>query len=197
MSIRWLHFRPMTDKAKSQTWVLLLRGINVNPTTRLAMADLRSLLGSLGYQDVQTLLQSGNVLLSSPRRPAASPIEAAIAFETRVKSRPVVLSLAEFRAVADANPLLDAGDDLSKLVITFLDEDIVPTDMKRPSDDELAPERLVIRPRAVYQWLPDGVLQSKLKPAWWRQFGPLATARNVRTVNRILEAASTSTTAPR
>jgi uncharacterized protein (DUF1697 family) len=179
----------MTDIADSQTWVLLLRGINVNPTTRLAMADLRSLLGALGYEDVQTLLQSGNILLSSPKRPAASPIEAAIASETGVKSKPVVLSLGEFRAIADANPLLDAGDDLSKLVVTFLDEDIVPAEIERPSDGDLAPERFVIRPRAVYQWLPDGVLQSKLKAAWWRQFGPLATARNVRTVNRILEAA--------
>jgi len=178
----------MTDRAESQTWVLLLRGINVNPTTRLAMADLRSLLDSLGYENVRTLLQSGNVLLSSPGRPAALPIEAAIASETGVKSKPIVLSLTEFRAIAEANPLLDAGDDLSKLVVTFLDEHIHPAAIERPSDDDLSPERLVITDRAVYQWCPDGILRSKLKPAWWRQFGPLATARNVRTVNRILAA---------
>jgi uncharacterized protein (DUF1697 family) len=180
----------MTDRADSTTWVLLLRGINVNPTTRLAMADLRSLLGALGYEDVRTLLQSGNVLLSSPKRPAVAPIEAAVASETGVKSKPVVLSLAEFRSVAEANPLLEVSDDLSKLVVTFLDADIVPTEIERPSDAELAPERLVIRRRAVYQWCPDGILQSKLKPAWWRQFGPVVTARNVRTVNRILDAAT-------
>jgi uncharacterized protein (DUF1697 family) len=181
----------MTDKAQAHRWVLLLRGINVNPTTRLAMADLRSLLGTLGYGDVQTLLQSGNVLLSSGDRPATSPIEAAIASETGVKSKPLVLSLPEFRAIADANPLVDAGDDLSKLIVTFLDDDIDPAAIERPSDAELAPERLVIHPRAIYQWVPDGVLQSTLKPAWWRQIGPLATARNVRTVNRILDAAKT------
>jgi uncharacterized protein (DUF1697 family) len=174
----------MTDR-----WVVLLRGINVNPTTRVAMADLRALLAGLGYTDVVTLLQSGNVLVTSTERPAVQPIEAAILSTTGVKSRVVVLSVREFAAIASANPLLDISDDLSKLVITFLDGDIVPAEVDRPSDADLAPERLVITPRAIYQWCPDGILQSKLKPAWWRQFGPVATTRNVRTVNRILAAA--------
>ena len=173
----------------ASSYVLLLRGINVNPTTKVAMADLRSLLVSLGYEDVRTLLQSGNVLLSSPKRPAVGPIEAAIASETGVRSKVVVLSLKDFRAIASANPLLAVSDDLSKMVITFLDDDIVPAEIERPSDADLAPERLVIRPRAIYQWCPLGILQSQLKPAWWRQFGPVATTRNVRTVNRILAAA--------
>lgn len=173
----------------TSSYVLLLRGINVNPTTKVAMADLRSLLGALGYEDVRTLLQSGNVLLTSPKRPAVGPIESAIASETGVRSKVVVLSLAEFTAIAKANPLLDASDDLSKMVITFLSDDIVPSEVERPSDADLAPERLVITKRAVYQWCPAGILQSQLKPAWWRQFGPVATTRNVRTVNRILAAA--------
>ena len=178
----------------TSSYLLLLRGINVNPTTKVAMADLRSLLGALGYEDVRTLLQSGNVLLSSPKRPTVEPIESAIAAETGVRSKVVVLSLAEFTSIADANPLLDVPaiqerDDLSKLVITFLSDDIVPSVIERPSDADLAPERLVITKRAVYQWCPAGILQSQLKPAWWRQFGPVATTRNVRTVNRILAAA--------
>ena len=173
----------------ASSYVLLLRGINVNPTTKVAMADLRALLVGLGYEDVRTLLQSGNVLLSSPKPPAVGPIEAAIASETGVRSKVVILSVDEVRAIAAANPLLQVSDDLSKMVITFLDGDIVPGEIERPSDADLAPERLVIRPRAIYQWCPAGILQSQLKPSWWRQFGPTLTARNVRTVNRILAAA--------
>ncbi len=178
----------------ASSYVLLLRGINVNPTTKVAMGDLRALLVALGYEDVRTLLQSGNVLLSAPTRPAVAPIEAAIASETGVGSKVVVLSLAEFASIARANPLVDdptiqERDDLSKMVITFLGGDIVPGEIDRPSDVDLAPERLVITPRAIYQWCPAGILQSQLKPAWWRQFGPTLTARNVRTVNRILAAA--------
>lgn len=153
------------------------------------MADLREIVEALGYEDVRTLLQSGNVLLSSPKRPVAGPIEAAITDRTGVRSRLVVLSLADFAAIAKANPLLEVSDDLSKLVVTFLNDDIVPGDIERPSDAALAPERLVIRRRAIYQWCPQGILKSQLKPSWWRQFGPVATTRNVRTVNRILTAA--------
>ncbi len=173
----------------ADTWVLLLRGINVNSATRVGMADLRGILAGLGFADVRTLLQSGNVLLSAPSRPAAAPIENAIAEGAGVRSRVVVLSPAEIRAIADANPLLSIGDDPSKMVITFLDEDIVPAAIERPSDADLAPERLAIARRAIYQWCPLGILQSRLKPAWWRQFGPVATTRNVRTVDRILAAA--------
>jgi uncharacterized protein (DUF1697 family) len=174
----------------TSSYVLLLRGINVNPTTKVAMADLRELVKGLGYTGVRTLLQSGNVLLTSRKRPDVTPLESAIASKTGVHSKVVVLSLEEFESIASANPLLDVSDDLSKMVITFLDDDIVPGDVERPTDAALAPERLVITPRAIYQWCPDGILQSQLKPSWWRQFGPVATTRNVRTVNRILAAAA-------
>ncbi|HEX3680548.1 MAG TPA: DUF1697 domain-containing protein [Galbitalea sp.] len=175
-------------------YVLLLRGINVNPTTRVAMADLRDILSGLGFANVGTVLQSGNVILDSERAPDVGAIESAIADGTGVRSRVVVLALEEFRTLVDANPLLDDGaiqerDDLSKMVITFLDGDIVPAEVDRPTDEDLAPERLVIETRAIYQWCPFGILQSRLKPAWWRQFGPVATSRNVRTANRILAAA--------
>lgn len=170
-------------------YVVLLRGINVNPMTRVAMGDLRDILTDLGFESVRTVLQSGNIILDAVRRPDAAKLESAIAAGTGVRSRVVVLSLAEFRSLVDANPLLDAGDDLSKMVITFLDDAVVPAEIERPTDAALAPERLAIAPRAIYQWCPAGILQSQLKLAWWRQFGPVATTRNVRTVDRILAAA--------
>jgi uncharacterized protein (DUF1697 family) len=161
----------------------------VNPTTRVAMGDLRDVVTRLGGTSVQTILQSGNVILDSARSPDAGKLEAAITAATGVRSRVVVVPLAEFRALVEANPLLDAEADLSKLVITFLDADIAPAEIERPTDAALAPERLVVTPRAVYQWCPEGILKSQLKPAWWRQFGPVATTRNVRTCDRILAAA--------
>ena len=153
------------------------------------MSELREIVAGLGHENVSTVLQSGNVILDSQRRPDVAELESAITARTGVRSRVVVLSLEEFRALAAANPLLDESDDLSKMVITFLDDDVVPDEIERPADTELAPERLVITPRAIYQWCPLGILQSRLKPAWWRQFGPVATTRNVRTVERILAVA--------
>jgi uncharacterized protein (DUF1697 family) len=181
----------MTGIHGTERYVVLLRGINVNPTTKVGMAELRDIVTGLGYSGVRTLLQSGNVILDSPKRPDVAGLEAAIHSGTGVHSRVVVLALAEFREIVESNPLLDVSDDLSKMVITFLDGDLVPDRVERPSDAELAPERLVISRRAIYQWCPLGILKSQLKPSWWRQFGPVATTRNVRTANRILAACET------
>ncbi len=170
------------------SYVILLRGINVNPSTRIVMADLREHIAGLGHSNVRTLLQSGNVIVDSDSPPDAAKLAAVILEKTGVTSPVIVLRVSEFREIVEANPLRDAGDDPSKLVITFLGAAIEPASIDRPSDAELAPERLVITPRAVYQWCPDGILKSRLKPAWWRQFVPVATARNVRTADRILEA---------
>ena len=166
-------------------WVLLLRGINVGRASRVGMADLRELVTDLGFSDVVTVLQSGNVILSGSSRPVPAEVEAAITSRTGVSSRVVVLSLAEFEDIADANPLLEVSDDLSKMVVTFLDGDIVPDEVERPTEAELAPEILVATSRAIYSWYPDGILQSKLSPKFWKQFGPVVTSRNVRTVDRI------------
>lgn len=175
------------NEAKKR-WVVLLRGINVNPSTRIAMADLRELLKGLGLENPRTLLQSGNVILDSDSPPDAVAIAAAVLSSTGITSPVVTLSVEEFRSIVEANPLLAAGDDLSKLVITFVDGSIDPGAIERPTDAALAPERLVITERAIYQWCPDGILGSQLTPAWWKQFAPTITARNVRTANRILDA---------
>jgi uncharacterized protein (DUF1697 family) len=171
------------------TYVLLLRGINVNPTTRVAMRDLQSIVAGLGYSDVRTILQSGNVLVTSAAAPDVPELEKAITAGTGVQSKVVALPLATFRSLVDGNPLLDVSDDLSKMVITFLPAPIDPASIERPTDEQLEPERLVVVPTAVYQWCPSGILKSQLKPAWWKHFGPVLTARNVRTANRILAAA--------
>jgi uncharacterized protein (DUF1697 family) len=57
----------------SATHVALLRGINVGKAKRVAMADLRALLEELGYADVRTLLNSGNVVFTAPRAAKGDP----------------------------------------------------------------------------------------------------------------------------
>jgi uncharacterized protein (DUF1697 family) len=153
------------------------------------MGDLRSIVSGLGYSDVSTILQSGNVLVTSAAAPDVPGLEAAIASGTGVRSKVIALPLPTFRGLVEGNPLLDVSDDLSKMVITFLPAPIDVAEIERPTDAELEPERLVIAPTAVYQFCPLGILKSQLKPAWWRQFGTVATTRNVRTANRILAAA--------
>jgi uncharacterized protein (DUF1697 family) len=158
--------------------VALLRGINVGPSSRIAMADLRELFVSLGCTSVQTLLQSGNVIFEGDA--SSTQLEKAIVDRFGYASRVLVLTATEFRAVATANPL--EGDDPSKLVITFIEG--VPEGLTVPT--VAPPELFELTDRALYQWCPDGILKSRVSPKFWRDLGPRATSRNLRTVDKLL-----------
>jgi hypothetical protein len=91
------------------TYVGLLRGINVGHAKRVAMADLRALVEKLGYGDVRTLLNSGNIVFTGPGaspEDAAARIEAALSSRLGVSARVTVLTAAQLAAAAAANPLL-------------------------------------------------------------------------------------------
>lgn len=157
--------------------VALLRGINVGPTTKVPMATLRELFASAGATDVSTLLNSGNVVFSgSVDAPA---LLASIRSATGVQTHLLVLAAPDFRRIAAAMPF--DGDE-SKLTITFMPS--VPDSVVVPEGIE--PELIHVGAEAVYQSFPNGISNTKLKPAFWKQFPPEATARNVRTVKKLL-----------
>lgn len=164
--------------------VALLRGINVGASTRLAMADLRSIFASAGLENVRTHLQSGNVVFTG--NPDAHELDTAILDATGVRTRVLIVPGVRFAEIALANPLADVVTDPSRGVITFLD--VVPDNLQVPED--LGDERLVVGEHAVYQWLPDGILKTRVPAAFQRSLGPLATARNLRTVAKIVEMVS-------
>lgn len=167
----------------------LVRGINVGASTRVAKGDLTAAFADAGFTAVTTLLQSGNVVFDTEKAPtarAAATVEAGIEGRSGVAARVILLTEAAFRAVAAANPLLGEGDDHSKLMVTFLDH-AVPASVVLPEADAIAPELVRAGDRAVYQWCPLGVSKSKLKPAFWRSIGEVATGRNWRTVLRLLD----------
>lgn len=167
----------MTDR-----YVALLRGINVGGNNRIAMADLRAAFEALGCTDVVTLLQSGNVVFTSAGFDRVE-LEDSIAAVTGVRVRVLVLTAGTFRAIAEANPLLDIADDPSRLVTTFLE---APPPAGLPSAADLAPEVVVLTDRAMYQWSPLGVSKSKIPLSYSRALGPAATGRNQRTVEKLL-----------
>ncbi len=169
------------------SYVALLRGINVGKAKRIPMADLREVFAQLAMTSVKTLLQSGNVVFQSATVPDPAVIQAAVLARTGVSSTVLVLSENDFRAVALADPMLQVCDDPSRQVIAFLDRPIPKLDL--PDAGSLAPEQIAQGERALYQWLPLGVLQTKLPSSFWKQVtitGAVSTARNRRTVDKLL-----------
>ena len=172
------------------TYVALLRGINVGNAKRVAMADLRTLVEKLGYGDVRTLLNSGNIVFTGPSGlpgGVAARIEAALAKRLGVAARVTVLTAAEFAAAAADNPLVDVAANPSRLLIAVLAR---PADRSRLiplAKQDWAPEALAIGARVAYLWCPDGIIVSRLAKAVGRVLGDAVTMRNWATCTKLIE----------
>ncbi|MFT3767045.1 MAG: DUF1697 domain-containing protein [Minicystis sp.] len=168
--------------------VALLRGINVGKAKRVAMADLRALVADLGYGDVQTLLNSGNVVFSSTKANAgnaAARIEKGMTERLGVSARITVLTAAELSAIISENPLLDVADNHSRLFAAVLND---PADQKKLApllEQDWAPDRLALGPRVAYLWCPNSMLDSKLNEAVNRALRDGMTARNWATMLKL------------
>ena len=170
------------------TYVALLRGINVGKAKRVAMADLRAAIESLGYGDVRTLLNSGNAVFTSKRalKPAAAEeLRAALLKKTRVSSRFTLRSAEELRATMEAIPLVKVATDHTRLFAAFV---TVANDMKlvKPlAAQQWKPEAIALGPAVVYVWCPNGLLESRASVAVGKALGDGVTVRNWATVLKI------------
>ena len=102
--------------------VALLRGINVGGRAKVSMADLRSLFIELGYQDVRTYIQSGNVVFRGPARATglSRVIEERLDERFGLPIKVVLRTNAQLVAALEHNPLSGGGRDAAKLHLTFL-----------------------------------------------------------------------------
>jgi uncharacterized protein (DUF1697 family) len=168
-------------------YVALLRGINVGRAKRVAMADLRTLVEDLGYGNVRTLLNSGNVVFTASRTAAgaASRIEKALAVKLSVAARVTVLSAAEFATAVSENALLDRAKDPSRLMVAFFSKPADRSKLGPLLRQDWGAEALALGGRVAYVWCPQGFLASPLADAVGRALGDAVTMRNWATVTRI------------
>jgi uncharacterized protein (DUF1697 family) len=169
--------------------IVLLRGVNVGGNRRVAMAPLRETLTRLGYEDVATLLQSGNVVLTSKQNPAA--LETALARQlSKEYGAPlevVVRTRTELARVIDRNPLAGVADNPSRYLVHFLSAKLAARQARELEAIAVPPERLVASSRELYVWHPAGLRDSKLAALLARgKLGVVSTARNWNTVTKLL-----------
>jgi uncharacterized protein (DUF1697 family) len=166
----------------------LLRGVNLGPTRRLKMADLRAAVESLGHTDVATYLQSGNVVFTpcgsgDPGPAIAAALRAAVGLDAGVLTR----TGAEMAAIVAANPYDRA--DPTKLVVTFLPRAADAAPARDLDLAAFAPEGLTVHGTEIYLDLPRGQARSPLLTELGKRkvFGTVATTRNWRTVVALAE----------
>jgi len=169
--------------------VVLLRGINVGSRNRIGMAALREVLESAGFEDVQTYLQSGNVVLSSRASPGrvARGCEEQIAAAFGLEIPVLVRTRAELGRVVQRNPLRDVAVNPKRYQVSFLAAEPAAEVLRKLEAAVVAPEQFVAVGRELYAWHPEGVARSRL----WallagRGLGVTATARNWTTVTKLL-----------
>lgn len=169
-------------------YVALLRGINVGTAKRVGMSDLRAIVESLGYKDVRTLLNSGNVVFEGPSAaPAAIAARIERAFQARVgfASRVTVLEGSELEAVVKGNPLLDVGVNHSRLMVAVLHDPEHAARLKPLTRERWGKEAVALGARVAYLWCPDGVITSPLFAAVSRVIGDGMTTRNWATMMKL------------
>ena len=157
------------------------------------MADLRALFSSLGFEDVATYIQSGNVVFRSPTADedaVVARLEREIAGAFAVSPSVLLRTPAEFEAIAASNPFLSRKADLSKLHVVFLDRDPPTTAAAELDPERSPPDEFALEGRELYLHLPNGAGRSKLTLDYLeRVLGVRGTQRNWNTLLRLLELA--------
>jgi uncharacterized protein (DUF1697 family) len=174
------------------TWIAFFRGINVGGRNKLPMKELAATLAGLDLGEVRTYIQSGNVVFRAAETDAAAlaarigdAVEARFGFRPRV----LVLPLTSLRAAAAACPYpTDAA--AGKLVhFAFLSEKASDPDLDAMETVKASDEAFALVGEVLYLHTPSGFGRSRLAERVERLLGVPITARNLRTVTRVLEIA--------
>lgn len=172
------------------SYIALLRGVNVGGNKKVSMSELRAMLTRLGFTDVRTVLQSGNVVFSAKEKNAArleALLESEIAARLKLTSRVFVRSAEELRSVIAANPFrAESESDPSHLIVMFMRDEVDPVDVAALRAAIVGPERLEATGRHAYVVFPAGMADSRLAgPMFDRLLKTTSTGRNWNTVRKL------------
>ena len=174
--------------------ISLLRGVNVGGHHKVKMDDLRTLYESLGFEDVQTHINSGNILFRTGGRDLVrlrKRIEDAIENACGFRADVILRTPSDLRGVLARNPFAARpGIDGSRLAIHFLAAEPAEEARKQVRAIDCAPEELHIDGRELYIYFPNGMARPKLSmPLLEKTLKTPGTSRNWNTVRKLLEMA--------
>ena len=174
------------------TFVALLRGVNVG-NNALPTQRLRDIFAELGAKEVQTYIQSGNVVFEGKGTAARwqRVIEARLKGEARLPVAAIVLRALDLERMIAANPFVDDQSvDQSKLHATLLVKMAPKTTQAFLDGLRRGEERVKVAGKTVFLYCPHGYGTSKLtNVAVEKAVGTKATTRNWRTLERLAEMA--------
>ena len=168
------------------TYVAFLRGVNLGPTNKISMPALRAMAEDLGYADVATYINSGNLILSSAKK--ADTVEREISKTIKdTFGRPIDVTVrtpAQLKKILAENPYPDGNP--SQVTVAFLTKEPAKDAKDKVAAVAKDYEPFTIAGQQVYVNYSQGIGRSKLAEKFSDIIGVSSTVRNIRTVDKVL-----------
>ena len=174
------------------TYISILRGINVSGQKKIKMADLQKLFESLGFENVATYIQSGNVVFNSKESAEniVQRVEEKILDQYGWEVPVIVRDKDELKKILESNPFIKEGNDDDKLYVTFLGQKPTTESLKKLDEVDYSPEEFVLVGIDIYFYAPNGYGHAKMNNNFFEnKLKITATTRNWKTVNKLVEIA--------
>jgi uncharacterized protein (DUF1697 family) len=178
-----------------QTLVSFLRGINMTGHNSLKMNDLAELFRTAGFSEIETYIQSGNVIFSSSEM--VSDVEISSKIKEGIHKRfgyniaVVIRTVPQLELIVKSNPFtIEVSFDPTKTAVIFLSDTPSAAGIEKLKGIETGPDRYAISGKEIYIYCPNGFGKSKLYANFFdKKLNVEGTARNWKTINTILEMA--------
>jgi uncharacterized protein (DUF1697 family) len=172
-----------------QTYISILRGINVSGHKMIKMESLRKIYEDLKFKNVKTYIQSGNVIFQDkPAKPELlkEKIAKQILKETGFEVPVMVKDINEISSVLKSNPFLKRKEDPAKLHVTFLSAEPGKEALNKIAEGKYGKDEFILSGRTVFLFCPDGYGNTKLSNNFFEnKLKLIATTRNWKTINEL------------
>ncbi len=175
-------------------FIAMLRGINVSGQKLIKMADLRDSMSDLGFTNVSTYVQSGNILFESGDKNMwllGESIEKQIKQDFGFDVACIVKTAIYFKNILESNDFIRQGKDEKRCYVTFLEKEPDQGLVGEIDQKKYLPEEFILKHDIIYFYSPEGYGKAKMNNNFFEQrLKVKATTRNWNTVNKLYEMAN-------
>lgn len=181
------------------TYISILRGINVSGHSVVKMDALRKLFADLGFQNIQTYIQSGNIVFQDKRtepQKLENKIAKAITEQFTFDVPVIVKEFIDLKQIiANSSFLTDNTKDIAHLHVTFLAEKPALERFNKIKEEQYQADELHLLDKAIYLYCPNSYSNSKLTNSFFEnKLKMKATTRNWKTTTQLIDIAEKITT---
>lgn len=182
-------YSAMAEAPNHTTWIALFRGINVGGNNILPMAELRNELAASGFSEVNSYIQSGNVVFragTTSRQVLGQRLRDLVQRRWGFSPLVFLLTREDLQSAVEQNPFAEASAEPKTLHFSFLAEPACDADLDALESLRASSERWKLTDTVFYLHAPEGIGRSKLAARIERVLKVGMTSRNFRTVDKLL-----------